>query len=248
MRFAITALLSLLIFCRPSLAADNSERGFALFSPDGRYFAYELYGIQDGSGFPYSDILIADLQSNTLVAGTPLRTQIETEDGTISAARKASAAKAAPILDKYGIAEPGQLLAANMATEIVAERRSISFGPFYPAGGWVAADRKPPEMNRYTLTLALVPFPAGEKCDYGDPNQYGFALKIRDLETGDESEAYRETTLPETRYCPFSYDIGEVISYRDFTNGDHFVALIAMYTPGFEGLDRRLLPVPFNLP
>jgi predicted secreted protein len=249
MRRAIAAFLLLLIFSNPGVAADNGERGFALFSPDGRYFAYELYGIQDGSGFPFSDVFVVDLASNTLIEGTPLRTHIESENGgTISAARKASAAKVGPILDKYGIAEPGELLAANMATEIVADRRSVSFGPFYPAGGWVDKDHKPPEMNRYTLTLTLVPFPAEEKCDYGDPNSYGFALTIRDQETGGENEAYRDTSLSDSRYCPLFYDIGEIIGFRDSTNGTHHVALIAMYTPGFEGMDRRLLPVPFGLP
>lgn len=241
--------LSFLMLCRAGFAADNGDRGFALFSPDGRYFAYELYGIQDGSGFPFSAIFVIDLETNTPVEGTPIHTQIEVETtGTISAARKEAAAKAAPLLDKYKIEEPGTLLAANLATEIVADRRSISFGPFYPAGGWVAADRKPPEMNRYTLTVALVPFPAKQECDFGDPNSYGFALSIRDKETGSQNEVYRDTAIPEGRYCPFGYDIGEIIGYRDSSNGDHYVALIAMYTPGFEGMDRRLLAVPFTLP
>jgi predicted secreted protein len=249
MHLRLIIVLSLLMLCRPGLAADNGERGFALFSPDGRYFAYELFGVQDGSGFPYSDVFVIDLETNTPVEGTPISTQIEVETtGTISAARKANAAKAAPILEKFKIEEPGSLLAANMATEIISDRRTVSFGPFYPAGGWVAADRKPPEMNRYTLTLALLPFPAKQECDYGDPNSYGFALKIRDQETGSENEAYRDASLPASRYCPFGYDIAEIIGYRDSTNGDHHVALIAMYTPGFEGMDRRLLAVPFTLP
>jgi predicted secreted protein len=249
MRTLAAALLCLLMSCASSLAADNGERGFALFSPDGRYFAYELYGIQDGSGFPFSTVFVIDLASGALIEGTPLHTQIETEDGgTISAARKASAAKVAAILDRYQIAEPGELLAANTATEIVSDRRRVAFGPFYPAGGWVDEKHKPPEMNRYTLTLTLVPFPAREECDFGDPNSYGFALTIRDQETGSENEAYRDTSLPGSRYCPFSYDIGEVIGYRDITNGMHYVALIAMYTPGYEGLDRRLLALPFSLP
>ena len=50
MRFLSTTVLALLLSGNPAFAADNAERGFALFSPDGRYFAYELYGIQDGSG------------------------------------------------------------------------------------------------------------------------------------------------------------------------------------------------------
>jgi predicted secreted protein len=249
MRFLPAAFLALLVSGDPAFAADNGERGFALFSPDGRYFAYELYGIQDGSGFPFSDVFVIDLTTNSLIEGTPLRAQIEAENGgTISAARKESATKAGPILEKYKIAEPGELLAANTATEIVADRTRVSFGPFYPARGWVTADQKPAEMNRYTLTLAHLPFPAKQECDYGDPNSYGFALKIRDQETGNENEAYRDAAIPDTRYCPFSYDIGEVIGFRDITNGNHYVALVAMYTPGYEGLDRRLLAVPFTLP
>jgi predicted secreted protein len=40
-----------------------------------------------------------------------------------------------------------------------------------------------------------------------------------------------------------------VIAYRSTSPaGERHVALIGVYTPGFEGLSRRLIAVPFRLP
>ena len=61
---AASALLaaSLTLFsAAPALAGDAAQFDPIGFSEDGRYFAYEEYGIQDGSGFPYATIYLVDL-------------------------------------------------------------------------------------------------------------------------------------------------------------------------------------------
>lgn len=69
-RCFITVLAGLLI--SQASAADLAELGSTGFSDDGAYFAFEQYGIQDGSGFPYSSITIVDVKSDSWVAGTRL--------------------------------------------------------------------------------------------------------------------------------------------------------------------------------
>ena len=48
-------------FAGPALAGDRAVIDFIGYSADSRYFAFEEFGIQDGSGFPYSSIYIIDL-------------------------------------------------------------------------------------------------------------------------------------------------------------------------------------------
>jgi predicted secreted protein len=47
----------------PALAADTAALSILGFSRDQGVFAFEEYGIQDGSGFPYSNIYAIDRKS-----------------------------------------------------------------------------------------------------------------------------------------------------------------------------------------
>ena len=56
-----------------ALAGESAQFNALGFSDDGRYFAFEQFGIQDGSGFPYSDIFLIDLDTDSFAGGTPVR-------------------------------------------------------------------------------------------------------------------------------------------------------------------------------
>ena len=58
-----------------ALAADAADRAIIGFSADGRYFAFEEFGIQDGSGFAYANIFVLDLEDDKWVEGSPVRVQ-----------------------------------------------------------------------------------------------------------------------------------------------------------------------------
>ena len=62
-------LLAILLFLEGLQAGDKAQFLSLGFSPDGKYFAFSQYGIQDGSGFPYADIYIVNVEKNTYVAG-----------------------------------------------------------------------------------------------------------------------------------------------------------------------------------
>jgi predicted secreted protein len=248
MRALAVALLLLLLAAASARAGDNAERGLALFSPDGRYFAFEQFGVQDGSGFPFSDIHVIDTERDEWVRGTPIRELIESEDATVTVARTSAASKASAIFTSLYLTEPVELIAANPATEFVEDRRKVTFAPWFQSQGWDEKIHGTPVPGRYTLAVSLLPFPMAEACWGEEAKQWGFALTIRDNDTGTEQEAYRDTAIPASRLCPMGYDIGEILVYRAPPAQDRYVALIAMYTPGFEGLNRRLLAIPFKLP
>ncbi|CAN5305962.1 DUF2259 domain-containing protein [soil metagenome] len=231
-----------------SLGADNAERGFALFSPDGKYFAFEQFGIQDGSGFPFSTITAIDLDQDKWVEGTPVMARPESEDVSLSKARIDAAAKAKPILDRLHIDAPGETMASNPVTEFVPDRKTLTFAPFYQGLGLDSITHSLPQGGRYTLSVAEVPFPLAESCYGEDKAQYGFTLTVRDNDVGASREVYRDKTVPSSRFCPVAYDLADIFAFRQFGTPDRYVALVGIYIPGFEGLDRRLIAVPFALP
>lgn len=240
---ALIAFLAFLIVATTSAgAADNAERAVIGFSPDGRYFAFEQYGVQDGSGFPYSEIFVVDLDANQWVKGSPFRERVDDENALVSAARAQSAKAAQKLLTQLKAAEPGEILASQPVTESSPGRRRLTFDPFYISLGSQPA-------SRYTLSLDLVPFTASENChDDENAKQMGFKLTITDKDQNASKEIYKDLSIPSSRYCPRDYDIADVIAYRSSSQGDRHVALIGVYTPGFEGMDRRLIAVPFTLP
>ena len=56
----INLVLLTLSICFSAQAGDFAKREIHGFSVDGGLFAFEEYGVQDGSGFPYSNIYVID--------------------------------------------------------------------------------------------------------------------------------------------------------------------------------------------
>ncbi len=236
-----TALLFLALTATAAPAADNAERAAIGFSPDGRYFAFEQYGVQDGSGFPYSEIFVIDLDANQWVKGSPFRERIEDEAALVSSVRAKAAKSAASLIGQLKIAEPGDALAAQLPTQAVADRHRIGFDPYYQS-------QTSQKGGQYTLGLELVPFAAPESCYAEDGKQMGFRLTLKVNESNAETEIHKDAAIPASRYCPRDYDISDVIAYRPDAGEARHVALIGVYTPGFEGVNRRFIAVPFRLP
>lgn len=231
----------LMVATTAATAGENAERAIIGFSPDGRYFAFEQYGVQDGSGFPFSEIFVVDLDANQWVKGSPFREKAEEDGALVSAARAKSAKAAQKLLAQLKTAEPGEVLASQPVTQSSADRRRLTFDPYFISLGKQAA-------NHYTLSLELVPFSAPENCYAEDGKQMGFKLTITDNDQNRTKEVYKDTAIPSSRYCPRDYDIADVIAYRARSGSERAVALIGIYTPGFEGYNRRLIAVPFVYP
>lgn len=235
------ALFASAFFAVSVKAADNAERAIIGFSPDGRYFAFEQYGVQDGSGFPYSEIFLVDLDTNDWVKDSPVREILQSETALVRAARAKAAKSAGALLKKFRTAEPGELLASQPPTEASDDRHRLSFDAYY-------ASRSQQPGDAYALRLELVPFAAPDGCYAEDGKQMGFRLAIAGKGSEAATEIYRDRSIPASRHCPRDYDIADVIAYRSPSAGERHVALIGVYTPGFEGLNRRFLAVPFALP
>lgn len=93
-------------------AGDVAEMRPIGFSPDGRFFAFEQFGEQDGSGFAYAEIQVIDTQTDTYVEGTLVSVLIRREEASIGEARRESHDKAKRILEERMIGDdPGHLVA-----------------------------------------------------------------------------------------------------------------------------------------
>ena len=237
---AVSALLAaslLLLSAAPALAGDAANFDPIGFSEDGRYFAYEEYGIQDGSGFPYDTIYVVDLIADKWV-GTPARVRLDDENATLTAARQQAMAKARAMLDKSSPVLPAEYLLHNANGEVAPNGTDVQFGTYGNGLGDV--------LGTFSLSLSTFDSTSSEPCaSYGmEGPVLGFALTLAD-EAGNSAEIYRDTSVPASRGCVSDYRIHAILSpFPAGMSASPMVAVIGVYSLGFEGPDRRFVTVP----
>ena len=219
-----------LFLAAPCLAGDYAELNVIGFSKDGRYLTFEEYGIQDGSGFPYSNIYFVDVEKNAFAAPR-IAVRIETETADELAARKRSAALAAKVLTRFRIVKGnvGKLVLSHLMTDFTFEgspdkastvRFAEEVGSMFRRGD-------------YELSLTKRSIKTKECEAFGDDTKL-LELGIRDLDADSFKYLQKDTSLPGSRGCPIDYRVRAVYLYKGFVT-----VFIGVFTQGFEPLSSQ---------
>lgn len=236
---AAAGLLAGLMVATGVAAGDFSTFQSLGFSPDGKVYAFEEFGVQDGSGFPYSTLYFLDTEKDAFLAGTPVRVRIDDEAADIGKARAESLNLARPLLEENGIlANPGVLAAFNPMGEVGADRKRIDY---------MEHAVEPVPGGTYALALEEIPLALPERCRDIAPAGKGFRLTLveRDGAPADKT-VHEDTRIPDSRNCPLSYQVSGAVTFHPQNADPVHVALILMRSVGFEGADGRWLAVPFR--
>lgn len=227
--------LMLALAATPAMAGDRALIDYIGYSADGRYFAFEEFGVQDGSGFPYSTIYVVDLPADRWVSGTPYRARLEGDSDTVGEVRAEARALARGTLTALDISVGAFPIAVNGDGEPDAAAHSLRFGT--PGFGLEGV------QDESLLALERFPLPATADCSVIEGEVYGFALSLDGVEIARDSGR-----LPASRGCPLDYRVHAVVQAPDWLFGEPAmrVAIIAVYPFGFEGPDRRFLAVPLG--
>lgn len=230
----IACIAHLAVTAPQTVAADASDRAIIGFSMDASHFAFEEYGVQDGSGFPYANIYIINLKNDEWVRGSPIRVTVRDENATAHTARHQALTEAAPLIEKYGTVQPIKLLASNAVGERVTSPHKMTFKRFHNLS------------TLWTVQLTEIDIEQPGECKPYSPVR-GFALSAKIEGQGQAVEVYRDRKLPKSRGCPESYKLADVIAFGESENAP-VVVLVHKLTFGFEGRDARFIAVPVNLP
>lgn len=218
-----------------SWAGDAAELNILGFSKDGKIFAFEEFGVQDGSGFPYSNRFYIDTADDSFVPGTPIHARIDDENATLDAARAEARQKGEKIISQAELAaNRGFTAGLNPVTELSADPFRMVVNPrpiFYPVD--------PPLEVR----LELVPLNDTEPCSsHGEIN--GFRLLRIDPKDGGRTQLLHEDkSIPQSRGCPSDYSIGGIQTLEIAHTLTSYAVLIAVRRYGFEGPDFRWIAV-----
>jgi predicted secreted protein len=229
------ASTTLLVWLLPAFAGDTAAVNVLGFSPDGGVFAFEEYGAQDGSGFPYANRFYIDTATDEFLTGTPVRVTLDDETATVEAARADAKARGEKLFkDTVLDMNRGDLIAFNAVTEYSAD-------PFR-----LAANPRPifaPVDPVFEVRLEEFNMQLPEQCK-GFDEIMGFRL-IRVASTPNDQTVllHEDSSLPKSRGCPNGYRLGGIQTFYPRSGDPVFAILVAIRSYGFEGPDYRWIAV-----
>lgn len=239
-RWGAMAAMSLALAATSAQSADIAAIRPLGFSVDGRIFAFEEYGIQDGSGFPYSNIFVIDTEKDSYLDGTPIRVRIDDEAARLGQARAESAATASGLLAPFALDDhPGNLVAFNPVSEVSGQSHSLRY-LVYPAD--------PAVGGPYGLRLEEIAEPASPECKdmVAKLRSFRLILSARDGKPANE-KLYQDKAIPKNRNCPTGYRLAGLMTYAPPSGGKTIhMALVLVLSVGFEGRNGRWIAVPLR--
>jgi len=219
-----------------SFAGDFAKRHIHGFSADGGLFAFEEYGVQDGSGFPYSTIYIIDTETDSWTAGSPFKAQINDETKTIFNAREQARILAGPRMKSFE--ERGTIVASYKPTQRGVDKKRIVANPRIVV---------PPIDETVEFRLVKKSFPESGSCEGLGPTA-GYRLsQIATTPNQTTRIIHEDKSVPESRSCPLDYDFADLVTYYPANRAPKAALIILMQRIGFEGPDGRYLAVTTNL-
>ncbi len=217
-------------------AGDYAKRHIHGFSINGGLFAFEEFGVHDGSGFPYSNIYVIDTATDQQTAGSPFRAQLSDETKTIFDAREEARILAGPVMKSFE--DRGNIVATNQPTEKGIDTGRIVANPRLVV---------PPIDEDIEFRLDNLSFLASADCEaFGQ--SAGYRLTRIATGNGDTTSTIREdSSVPASRNCPLGYKFADVVTYFPDGAAPVVAVLILMEKVGFEGPDGRYLAVTSQL-
>ena len=248
-RLAASLIALLMLAAVPAFAADKANINIIGYSEAGPYFAFEEFGVHDGSGAAFSNIYIIDLSTDKWVSGAPYGVDTtqdnDPEAKLLSQVRNEAMAKAKAKLAELKITSPYTILALNGDGEH-GDMKTMNF--------WTpnCCFQDSTEDIKFTLTLKTSPVkdPSDDCKEFAGYDQplVGFSLDFNDpsAEPKTISTIHDDGgVVPKSRGCTLDYGIYAVVAPTD----DYItsrVAIIETWSYGFEGADRRFIVVPID--
>lgn len=231
----IAALIAATAWTTPVSAGDVADVNVLGFSADGGVFAFEEYGVQDGSGFPYANRFYIDTTTDKFLPGTPIRVRLDDEARTVGEAR-AEAAKSGQKIIADAVLEQnrGHTAGFSPVTEFSSDPHRMVVNPrpvFSPVD---------PEFE---VRLQEFPLNGDPLCE-SQGEVVGFRLvRIDPSPDGQTKLIHEDKTLPKSRNCPNGYRIGGIQTGDIQHTLTSYAVLIAVRSYGFEGPDFRWIAV-----
>lgn len=238
MRGLFFLFLASLALAGPAKAGDVAQLEILGFSRDGKVFAFEEYGVEDGSGFPYANRYYIDTATDSFVKGSPVRVRLDDESASLDTARRQAREKGEAIVGQEELAANRGIAAGfNPVTELSADphRMAVNPRPVFP-----------PIDPPLEFRLDEIAMSGPDMCA-SQGQVSGFRLlRIEAQPGGKTGLLHEDESIPQSRGCPAGYRLGAVQTFSGQSLSAYAV-LIAVQRYGFEGPDYRWIAVTGKL-
>jgi predicted secreted protein len=237
---SVSAFLILLLMSVSLLAGDYADLNFVGFSRDGNFLAFEEYGVQDGSGFPYSNFYFVNIEKNSFAA-PPVSARIDKEMATEIMARNKAQLIAANKLRELKIIKgnTGKHVVSHLMNDLTFDEDSGA-----GASGVVRFAAEIGSMYRKGFyELSLKPLLTKTKdCEAFEQKTFRFELSLKDKENNTTKFLQKDAELPKSRGCALGYRIQDIYLYEN-----NIAVFLNVFKLGFEGPDMRFIVVSGKL-
>lgn len=235
-----------------SFAGDASDSTILGFSKDGSHFAFMQTGVQDGSGFFWTQIDVIEVASNKLVK----RVYEDSEkylpiDEEITPAQEKQfidMMKRRADLDRYGIdqAIKGNTVLNRPLTDFSSYNNTVFSVEYWAQGGASSM------VKTYKLDIKESKAPVEKHNEWCQDDFYGSYMITVNLTTNHSlyddqytpnvTTLQKDTRVPASRACAWGYKPTQIINYKNA-----LVVLVNYQTVGFEGPNYRFIAVTGQL-
>lgn len=224
----ILLLSAILLLTNTLLFGDAATLEFLGFSRDGKYLAFEQYGNQDGSGFPYSEVFFFNVVNNSFV-GKPIK-HIEMDEGvSLKQTRKKVFNLARSKIQSFGITKDKKVthVISHPPTDLGADPKNVRFtiwNPLTIPGGWTGAGYE----------ISLKEMETSQDCS-GYRKGKMLELSLTNHSTNQTKVLQKDTKPPENSDCAYAYRIQDIFIY----DSKYIAVFLNVLTTGFEGPNVR---------
>lgn len=204
-----------------AFAGDIDNFELIGFSKDGRYAAYSIYGVQDGSGFPYHKIRFVDIKKNIFV-GSNISVLMDNDIDNDPDPKIMAMKKAAYDLKEFGI------IKGNTGEKVYTSNERYDFSEIHTAS-FQATNT---DGKSYSYEFVLEEIPTGIKSEYMEEMEfYGYKIYI--------SRDKWLKTLENISGEESSYFGYQIVAIYTFKGG--IIAFYKALSPGWEGNNETIM-------
>lgn len=219
-------------------AEDTAILKFLGFSKNGKYLAFQQYGVTDGKGAAYAMLYFVDVADNNYQE-KPIETIEDYKSGSPAGSaaqdtvRQLNLDQGKTLLKDLGI--DGE----NFGTKVISHQPyDTDINPHF-----AHFTLEPQGKVKYEISLEEQATKPETDCNTTPSDVVGFTLNLKRGDDAKPKILQHDNKIPKSRGCPIGYHIQDVYVYK----GKYIAVFIHVYTPGFEGKNTRYLVVTGTL-
>jgi len=216
--------------------SNDTQIDFLGYSSQGRYFAYEEFGVSESPKVAFSQIYVVDLTQNTWVVGTPVRFEAFLSERSLMSVRGQLRANVRILLDGLEIDTPAVITALIGEGAPDKDAQELVFNVPAQSTSKIGG-------TDFLLNLSTFETSSAFSCKetFGqEPIGVSLALETR----GDRLVLYEDAALPFSRGCPQEYAMKGVVMPFGASDISNAVAIVSVITREEDVLERHFLVIP----